>query len=66
MKTYTIRLLPSQEQISQLNKLSDIRMDVWNTLIDIQQKEYEQKKLRAEKRSNMGPLKASTTLIYES
>lgn len=41
MKTYTIRLFPSQEQISQLNKLSDIRMDVWNTLIDIQQKEYE-------------------------
>jgi len=41
MKTYSIRLFPSQEQISQLNKLSDIRMDVWNTLIDIQQKEYE-------------------------
>lgn len=44
MKTYTIRLFPSQEQISQLNKLSDIRMDVWNTLIDIQQKEYQEKK----------------------
>jgi hypothetical protein len=44
MKTYTIRLIPSQEQISQLNKLSDIRMDIWNTLIDIQQKEYEEKK----------------------
>lgn len=41
MKTYTIRLFPSQEQISQLNRLSDIRMDVWNTLIDIQRKEYE-------------------------
>ena len=41
MKTHTIRLFPSQEQISQLNKLSDIRMDVWNTLIEIQQKEYE-------------------------
>lgn len=40
MKTYTIRLFPSQEQISQLTKLSDIRMDIWNTLIDIQQKEY--------------------------
>jgi len=40
MKTHTIRLFPSQEQISQLNKLSDIRMDVWNTLIDTQQKEY--------------------------
>ena len=44
MKTYTIRLFPSQEQISQLNKLSDIRMDVWNTLIDIQTKEYESNK----------------------
>ena len=41
MKTYTIRLFPSQDQVSQLNKLSDIRMDVWNTLIDIQQREYE-------------------------
>jgi putative transposase len=44
MKTYTIRLFPSQEQILQLNKLSDIRMDVWNTLIDIQQKEYQEQK----------------------
>lgn len=44
MKTYPIRLFPSQEQILQLNKLSDIRMDVWNTLIDIQQKEYQEKK----------------------
>jgi len=41
MKTYSIRLFPSEEQIQQLNKLSNIRMDVWNTLIDIQQKEYE-------------------------
>ena len=41
MKTYTIRLFPSHEQISQLNMLSDIRMDIWNTLVDIQQKEYE-------------------------
>ncbi len=44
MKTYTIRLFPSQEQISQLNKLSDIRMDIWNTLINIQTKEYESNK----------------------
>jgi IS605 OrfB family transposase len=44
MKTYTIRLFPNQDQISQLNRLSDIRMDVWNTLISIQQKEYEEKK----------------------
>jgi IS605 OrfB family transposase len=44
MKTYTIRLFPLEEQILQLNKLSNIRMDVWNVLIDIQQKEYEEKK----------------------
>jgi IS605 OrfB family transposase len=44
MKTYPIRLFPSQEQILQLNQLSDIRMDVWNTLIDIQQKEYQEQK----------------------
>jgi putative transposase len=41
MKTYSIRLFPSPEQVSQLIKLSDIRMDVWNTLVDIQQTEYE-------------------------
>ena len=44
MKTYTIRLFPTKDQIFELNKLSDIRMDIWNSLIDIQQKEYEQKK----------------------
>lgn len=41
MKTYSIRLFPTNEQISQLNKLSDIRMDIWNTLINIQQDNYE-------------------------
>jgi putative transposase len=41
MKTYSIRLFPNKEQVSQLIKLSDIRMDVWNTLVDIQQKHYE-------------------------
>jgi IS605 OrfB family transposase len=44
MITYSIRLFPNQEQISQLQNLSDIRMDIWNTLIDIQQKEYETNK----------------------
>jgi len=44
MKTYSIRLHPTTEQISQLNQLSDIRMDIWNTLIDIQQKHYESTK----------------------
>jgi hypothetical protein len=41
MKTYSIRLFPTPDQLSQLNKLSDIRMDVWNTLINIQLNEYE-------------------------
>jgi transposase len=41
MKTYSIRLFPTTEQKSQLKELSDIRMDIWNTLIDIQQKEYD-------------------------
>ena len=44
MKTYSIRLHPTAEQVSQLNQLSDIRMDIWNTLIDIQQKHYESTK----------------------
>lgn len=40
MKTYSIRLFPTQEQIVQLTELSSIRMDIWNTLIDIQQDNY--------------------------
>jgi len=44
MKSYSIRIFPNKEQVKQLQKLSDIRMDVWNTLIDIQQKEYETNK----------------------
>lgn len=41
MKTYTIRLFPTKEQEKHLLKLSNIRMDVWNTLIELQQKEYD-------------------------
>ena len=44
MKTNTIRIFPTEDQICQLHELSDIRMDIWNTLIDIQQKEYETNK----------------------
>ena len=40
MKTYPIRLFPSQEQISQLNELSFVRNSLWNHLIDIEQSEY--------------------------
>jgi putative transposase len=41
MKTYQIRLFPSKEQMSQLQELSDIRKDIWNKLLDIEQTEYQ-------------------------
>lgn len=41
MKTYSIRLFPNEEQVDRLYQLSKLRMDIWNTLIDVQQKEYE-------------------------
>lgn len=40
MKTYSVRIFPTSEQVQQLYQLSDIRMDIWNTLIDIQHTEY--------------------------
>jgi putative transposase len=42
MKTYTLRIFPTKEQSVQLNELSSIRMDVWNTLINIQHKSYKE------------------------
>ena len=44
MKSYQIRLFPTKDQIVQLQELSDIRKDIWNSLCDIQQKTYETKK----------------------
>lgn len=44
MKTYQIRLFPTKNQIEELNKLSSIRSDIWNELLDIQQKSYEENK----------------------
>lgn len=41
MKTYNIRLFPDKNQVTQLLELSAIRNDLWNTLIDIEQNEYE-------------------------
>lgn len=41
MKTYTIRLFPNKLQIDRLHKLSFIRNSLWNTLINMEQKEYE-------------------------
>jgi len=40
MKTYTIRLFPTEEQIQSINELSLIRNELWNKLIDIEQCEY--------------------------
>jgi len=44
MKTYQIRLFPSSDQIIQLQKLSDIRKDIWNKLLDIQHDKYKKDK----------------------
>ena len=44
MKTYTVRLLPTNEQVEEFNKLSHIRNKLWNILVDIQNKEYETNK----------------------
>ena len=44
VKCYSIRLFPTNNQIIQLQELSDIRKDVWNKLCDIQQNEYQTNK----------------------
>jgi len=44
MKTYQIRLFLTKNQINQLQELSDIRKNIWNKLLDIQQKSYETNK----------------------
>ncbi len=44
MKTYTIRLFPNVEQIKQLEELSFVRNTLWNTLIELEQSEYENNK----------------------
>ena len=44
MKTYQIRLYPIKKQIDELNELSFIRSEIWNELLDIQQKSYENNK----------------------
>lgn len=44
MKTHSIRLFPSSEQVLELNKLSNIRNLLWNTLIKIEQSEYDTNK----------------------
>jgi putative transposase len=44
MKTYQIRLFPSKDQIDQLQELSELRKDIWNKLLDIEQAEYQTNK----------------------
>ena len=44
MKTYKIRLFPNIHQINELKKLSDIRKDIWNKLIEIQTEKYNKTK----------------------
>ncbi len=44
IKCYSIRLFPNIHQIDELKKLSDIRKDIWNKLLDIQQTEYQTNK----------------------
>jgi putative transposase len=47
LKTYTIRLFPTKEQIDSISELSLIRNQLWNTLIDMQDISYkENKKIR--------------------
>lgn len=47
MKTYTIRLFPNKEQVDSLNELSLVRNQLWNNLIEMQEKSYEEdKKIR--------------------
>lgn len=41
MKTYTIRLFPTCDQITQLAELAVIRNTLWNTIIDMQQESYD-------------------------
>jgi IS605 OrfB family transposase len=43
-KSYSIRLFPTNDQINQLNELSDIRKNIWNELLNIQQNEYKTNK----------------------
>jgi putative transposase len=44
MKTYSLRIFPTQQQIRELNDLSSIYVEIWNNLIDIQQNEYKNNK----------------------
>lgn len=45
MKTFLLRLNPTKEQIEILKELSSIRKEIWNELLDIEQKSYDNDKI---------------------
>lgn len=47
-RTYTVRLFPSKEQVGKLEELSKTRNLLWNTIISIEQKAFEEKQLLRE------------------
>ena len=44
MKSYSVRLSPTYEQVNQLLELSMIRKEIWNKLLSIEKIEYETNK----------------------
>ncbi len=44
MKTYSLRLNPTETQIELLIELSSIRKEIWNKLIEIEQETYDKDK----------------------
>lgn len=47
-RTYTVRLFPSKEQVGKLEELSKTRNLLWNTIMSIEQKAFEEKHLLRE------------------
>lgn len=47
-RTYTVRLFPSKEQVGKLEELSKTRNLLWNTIMSIEQKAFEEKQLLRE------------------
>jgi putative transposase len=45
MKTYLLRLNPTKEKIERLMELSSIKKDIWNELLNIEQKSYDNDKI---------------------
>jgi len=45
MKTYLLRLNPTKEQIKMLIELSSIRKEIWNELLNIEQKSHDNDKM---------------------